>query len=44
MCKIKGLNDFNKEPVNLDTKRVDEIINAPLDKDLEKICELLSKD
>jgi hypothetical protein len=42
--QIEGLWDFNKEPVQLDTKKVDDIINQPLDKNLEKLCELLAKD
>lgn len=44
MSKIKGLNNFDKEPINLDTRRIDEIMNSPMDKDLENICKLLSKD
>lgn len=44
MMEIEGLYDFNKEPVQLDDKKVDDIINQPLDKNLKKLCELLAKD
>jgi hypothetical protein len=44
MVEIQGLRDFNTIPTELDTKRVENLINRPLDKNLEKLCELLAKD
>jgi hypothetical protein len=44
MNEIKGLWEFNEKPTQLDTKRVESIIEQPLDKDLEKLCKLLSQD